>query len=633
MFQMTERHLEDLQPTWLQKASRLTYRFKPARNSPYGDFIQAVNAEYVLKKQQSPTQWAQELNHCKLFLRKHGLIEQLLVTAFALVKCYCEQTLNKSPYDTQLLAARTLLSGNLAEMATGEGKTISMGLAAAVAGLTGFPIYVLTSNDYLAERDSEELEPLFQALGLSVSFVAAEMSAQEKLQRYSANIIYATAKTLAFDYLYEQIQQSNTSGKQGLGQQHQYVKGLYYALVDEADSLLIDDANTPLILSTSSNNTSQIETYQQALFIAQQLEAHSDYVINQTQYRVTLTDAGKAKTEPVTQTLKGLWQHPVFSQELLETALCALYCYHNQIDYIIQDDKIQIIDQMTGRIAEGRVWSKGLHNLIEIKEKLPASGEMVTIAQISFQRFFNLFHCLGGMSGTLHEVRQELFEIYGLKIYRIPLHKPSLRKQLPIHIFSDANNMYRYLQAQVYTMQQQGRAILIGTDSIQESQIISQVLQQANIAHQILNALNHKQEAQMIALAGQTGAVTIATNMAGRGTDIKISAQVKQQGGLHVISCQHNLAYRNDRQLIGRAARHGDPGSYEFIMMLQKNFPNPNLLEKAFITLAHVFPSLRQKLYLWPKFCKSYFDRKSRSALYKQDLQEMGLLLSINNKI
>lgn len=636
LFKSSSRDFSKLKRDWFDRLTLITQHWGNGELVQDAGFVAQVKQAQMALSQLDNHAFQNHLHQVRQQLRQHGFLSSATPHAFALVSLQAQKVLNQLPYHTQLLAARGILQGNLAEMATGEGKTLAMGLAGAVAGMSGFPVYVMTSNDYLAARDAESLKPLYDALGLSVSMVYTGMPADEKKQAYSANIIYATAKTIAFEYLIDQTQakQAQQAGRKA---QANTLPGLYIALLDEADSLLIDEASTPLILSTRQQHSEQIAFYQQSLAVAQQLEHGLDYALNPANKSAFLTPQGKLRVNELSVALYGLWRHEVYREEAVGMALSALHLYQPNIDYLIQkhakENQIQIIDVMTGRLAEGRMWAKGLHQMIELKEGLVPSGEMVTLAQITFQRFFNLFHHLGGMSGTLAEVQDEVLTVYGLSTVVIPLHQPSRRVAYPIRVFKQIDAMYAYLASEVIQLQKQGRATLVGTDSVRESQDIAQRIQQAGIACQVLNALADKEEAALIAKAGQAGAVTIATNMAGRGTDIKLATEVRERGGLHVLSCQFNDAYRNDRQLIGRAARHGDPGSYQYLFMLDKAYPKQGWIS----ALAGILASGPQLSVKWaffaPKKWRAHLQKQQRIRLYEQDLEEANRLLSLNQDI
>ncbi|MBL8378813.1 MAG: hypothetical protein JNM79_13150 [Burkholderiales bacterium] len=476
-------------------------------------------------------------------------------------------------HDTQLLAARIMLEGNLAEVATGEGKTYAMGLGAAVAALSGTPVHVITANDYLVRRDAELLRPVCDALGLTVGAIQSSQDRAARREQYACDITYCTASELAFDYLRDRVARGASSDLEsraarltGDGADAPVLRGLCMALIDEADSCLIDDARVPLILAEAAPNPARDAYHREAVALAATLEAGRDYVCEPAVMQVHLTAASKARLEAEAAALPPRWRRRLAREEAVSTALAAQKLYRRDTHYLVDDGKVVIVDPGTGRIAAGRSWTGGLHQMIEIKEGLAPTPENVTRAQITYQRLFRRFWRLGGMSGTLAEARAELRSVYGLRVVAVPLRTPSRRVLLPTRILRDRDSQFDAVVARVREVVAAGRAVLVGTDSVAESQDLSERLSAAGIAHQVLNARMEAEEAAIVAEAGKPGRVTVATNMAGRGTDISLAPAVAERGGLHLICCQHNAAARIDRQLIGRTARRGDPGSAETIL-------------------------------------------------------------------
>jgi len=497
---------------------------------------------------------------------------------FALVREATRRQLGMTHYDTQLIAGNIMLSNRLAEMATGEGKTLTAALTAATVALAGMPVHVITANDYLVERDADVVGPVYRALGLSIGAVTQPMDQTQRRAAYACDITYCTAKELVFDYLrdrlvrrhvssdlHERVRQIDSGPTQ---QSNLLLRGLWMALIDEADSILIDEARTPLVLSQSRVNAQQVNYFRQAQQLADGLKSGVEYRLIPAESRAELTEAGRAQVDRHGEAMGGLWRDRRHREEVITMAIAARHLFLRDRHYIVRDDEIVMIDQNTGRLAPGRVWSKGLHQLIEAKEGCTPTGDQETIAQITYQRFFPRYLRLGGMSGTLHEARGELESVYNLPVERVPLRKPSRRVYLPQRIFATRDQKWQVVVQRVAKLSAKGRPVLIGTDSVADSDLLSRLLRERKLEHAVLNARDDSEEAKVVARAGQPGQITVTTNMAGRGTDISLAPMVAEGGGLHVICCQHNASARIDRQLQGRCARQGDPGSVETILSL-----------------------------------------------------------------
>ncbi len=501
---------------------------------------------------------------------------------FALVREATRRELGLVHYDTQLIAGSIMLNNQLAEMATGEGKTLTAALTAATVALAGMPVHVITANDYLVERDAQVVGPVYRALGLSVGTVTQPMDQAQRRAGYACDITYCTAKELVFDYLrdrlvrrnvtsdlHERVRRLDGEGDGDGGQGGLLLRGLWMALIDEADSILIDEARTPLVLSQSRVNVQQVSYYRQALQIADALKRGVDYRVNEAESRAELTPAGQNRIDAQGERMGGLWRDRRHREDVICMALAARHVFLRDRHYIVRNDEIIMIDQNTGRLAPGRVWSRGLHQLIEAKEGVAPTGDQETIAQITYQRFFPRYLRLGGMSGTLQEASEELSNVYGLSIERVPLRKPSRRVYLPQRMFATRSHKWIAVVERIEQLSRKGRPVLVGTDSVADSDLLSRLLKQRNLPHAVLNARDDSEEAKIVAAAGQPGQITVTTNMAGRGTDIPLAPAVNASGGLHVICCQHNASARIDRQLQGRCARQGDPGSTETILSLE----------------------------------------------------------------
>lgn len=515
-----------------------------------------------------------------LALRRNDFHNADVARAFALVREASGRALGLQHFDSQLLGGLALLFGNIAEMQTGEGKTLTATLPAATAAIAGVNVHVVTVNDYLAQRDCEEMRCVYEFLGLSVGCVVQGMSVAERQRAYANDIVYCTNKELVFDYLKDQIAMPmgrhslNLHAERLKSQQSAtdniIIRGLHFAIVDEADSIFMDEAVTPLIISSSTQpNEAEQAVYGQALAIARQLREDEHYSIDTLDRRILLLPEGEQLAQELTQALGPYWRGRVRRLELISKALSAMHLFLRDEHYLLRDGKVQIIDQYTGRVMPDRSWERGLHQLIEMKEGCELSKPRETLEKISYQRFFRLYHHLAGMTGTAGEVRGECWQVYHLPVITIPTHKRSRRVEYPTTLVNAVDDKWPAIVAAVQSQLQQHRAVLIGTGSVAASETLSGYMAAQGIEHQVLNARQDADEADIVAQAGQAGKVTISTSMAGRGTDIKLVDSVEAAGGLHVILSELQDSSRVDRQLQGRCARMGDPGSVEFIVSLQ----------------------------------------------------------------
>jgi preprotein translocase subunit SecA len=563
-----------------------------------------------------------------------GLRDEVMAQCFALVAEVCRREVGQSPFDMQLLAARILLDGRLAEMATGEGKTLAVALAAATGALAGMPVHVITANDYLVQRDASGLRPVYAALGLTVGAVTQTLDADGRRAAYRCDVTYCTAKELGFDYLRDQLAVGRKRSElqrrvarldEGSGATL-LLRGLCMAIVDEADSVLIDEARVPLIISRPQDGSQELAHIAQALSLARRLSLGEHFRLDGTTREVGLSDAGRARLETAAN-LATVWRNRRHREEIVCTALVALHLYARDRDYIIRDGRVCIVDPTTGRIAEGRTWSRGLHQLIELKEGCEPTPEYETAAQITFQRLFRRYHRLCGLSGTLREARAELRSVYGLDVVRVPHRLPCRREKLASRLVASRDEQWCAVAARVAEVHGTGRPILIGTDSVADSEALSQRLAAAGLPHVMLNAHNDQIEADVVALAGNPGCITVATNMAGRGTDIPLAAGMAERGGLHVICCQHNASRRIDRQLEGRCARQGDPGSVETILsldapLLARKLP-PRLRRALAVGMGGKRGGLAERCALWAarlaQRSEEYRERAERRQLMRAD--------------
>jgi preprotein translocase subunit SecA len=518
-------------------------------------------------------------------LRRHlgreGLTEPLIARCFAVVREVAHRTVGMSPYDVQLMGGWAMARGMLAEMDTGEGKTLTATLPACAAALAGIPVHVISVNDYLVQRDAEAMGPIYRALGLSVgTILEREKDWAARKAAYQCDVTYGTSKQIAFDYLRDGIERRSQRGRAPLGVEglrrerpladRLLLRGLCFAIVDEADSVLIDEARTPLILSGPGGSDDRQKVYRQAVRLAGALEAGADFRLVAREGKVELTDRGAERLGELAQPLEGLWTGPKRRKEWVERALAALHLFQRDRHYLVRDGKVEIIDQPTGRVAPDRSWERGLHQLIEVKEGCELTSERETVARISFQQFFRRYLRLAGMTGTAREVARELWSVYRLHTLAIPTRRPVRRRACGTRLFATERSKWEAVVESVHDLHRRGRPVLVGTCSVAASEHLGQLLTARGLLHQLLNARQDAHEARIVAEAGQPGRITVATNMAGRGTDIRLGPGVADRGGLHVIATQRNEARRIDRQLFGRCGRQGDPGSFEAILSLEE---------------------------------------------------------------
>lgn len=506
---------------------------------------------------------SQGLAALRVRLGSKGFLLDNVAASFGLIAHLVSSQRGFQLHDVQLQAAWWMLGQRLAEMATGEGKTLTVLLTSATAALAGIPVHVLTANDYLARRDAEQLRPIYGALGLSVSFVTSASTPQERKQAYLADVVHVTAKEVAFDHLRDRA--ARTVGDDA----SVVLRGLCMAVIDEVDSILIDEACTPLILARTVDQREADQRYRLSLFLARQLKAEQDYVC-QEGLQIRLTDAGQGRLTELSAAMQGAWRWRRYRQDQVSCALQALHVFRKDVHYLVRDEAIHIIDDTTGRLAIGRSWSRGLHQMIAIKEGVPPQPENETLTQTTYQSFFPRYLRLAGLSGTIFEDRAEMLRVYGLPSCLVPLRLPSKRLFLGTQVLETASDKWTRVVEQARGQVKLGRPVLIGTDTVAESEAISRALSVNGLAHQVLNARQDEaqglQEQDVIAKAGQPGCITVATHMAGRGTDVHLTEESLANGGLHVINTNLNRSRRIDRQLIGRSARQGMPGSCETIL-------------------------------------------------------------------
>ncbi len=522
----------------------------------------------------------QKAEELKLLFSKNGRTKENNARAFALIRELSHKILGLRHFNTQLAGGRVMLEGMIAEMETGEGKTLTATLAAGTVALAGIPVHVITVNDYLTQRDAEWTSTLYEAMGLTTGFVIHGMTPAERREAYSKDIVYCTNKELVFDYLKDLLTLENRRNSLSLHAEYLYgsdqrikkllLRGLHYAIVDEADSVLIDEARTPLIIS-GQNEAGPDEQifFRQAVDFAESLEVNTHYIIKKSEHLIKLTPSGEEKIREVSAKLGPLWRGKVRRTEIVRLALSAIHLFKKDEQYMVREGKVQIIDEFTGRVMADRSYEKGLHQLIEVKEGCEITKQSVVLARISYQKFFRRYLNLSGMTGTAKEVKKELLSVYGLSVVALPTYKKKKRKSLPDKVFRTQKQKWDAVADRIETLYKQGRPVLVGTHSVASSEETGRLLEKKGLTFRILNAKQDKEEADIIAEAGMEGKITIATNMAGRGVDIKLEEKVIALEGLHVIITERHDAGRIDRQLAGRCARMGDPGSFEAILSLE----------------------------------------------------------------
>ena len=506
----------------------------------------------------SDSSLANKTNEFKARLAKGETLDDIMPEAFAVIREASRRVLGMRHFDVQLIGGIILHRGNIAEMSTGEGKTLVATAPVYLNALEGKGVHVITVNDYLAKRDSEWMGQVYKFLGLSVGLIVHDLDFEQRKVAYNSDITYGTNNEFGFDYLRDNMVTS-------LDQMVQ--RPLHYCLIDEVDSILVDEARTPLIISGPGQKST--DNYYVVAKLVPQLKKEEDYTIDEKQKTVAPTEAGVAKMEKLLKVDNLYDPANLELNHLFVQALRAQAMMERDKDYVVKDGEVIIVDEFTGRLMYGRRYSDGLHQAIEAKEGLQVQRESQTLATITFQNYFRMYDKLAGMTGTAKTEEQEFIKIYGLEVFQVPTNKPIQRKDLSDVIFKTKRGKYKAVVREVQRRHALGQPILIGTTSIEQSEQLSQMLKQAGIVHNVLNAKYHELEAQIVAQAGQKGQVTIATNMAGRGTDIVLGKDVPELGGLAIIGTERHESRRIDNQLRGRAGRQGDPGSSQFFLSLE----------------------------------------------------------------
>lgn len=612
--------------------------------------VKAIMVRSAQLEKSDTEQLQRALENSRRDLRVNGITTSTIIEAFAVIREVSGRVLGMRHHHTQILTSLALLRGGIAEMSTGEGKTLAATLAAATAGLAGIPVHVVTINDYLAERDATEMLPLYQALGLSLGIITHEKELPERRLAYGCDLCYCSNKELTFDFLKDRlvlahrkttrVQQASLLTGDTSWSNNLLLRGLHFAIVDEADSVFVDEARTPLIISGEEKFGQREEILlKTAMEIASKFKKNIHFKQDESA-AIHLTSTGQQLLIDCCRSLQGLWKSGFYREPLVKQALAALHVYHLDRDYIIDDQgALQIVDLYTGRVMPGRSWGQGLQQMIEMKEGCELTKPRETNAEISYQNFFRKYHHLCGMTGTVREVAGELLDVYRLRSETIPLLKKSQRKKQFCEVYRTEEEKWQRVADITRDLVKQRQAVLIGTNSVASSEAISQVFTDHGIKHKILNARQDKEEADIVSLAGYPGAVMVSTSMAGRGTDIKLSAETRAAGGLHVVITELQDATRIDRQLAGRSARQGDPGFFSEVLSLEdqliKKMSGPILkkfiksVSRSGIMLPHRFGYLIQKS-CQKKLSRSHY--RQRMQLIKVDTQRQRTLAFTGDK-
>lgn len=520
------------------------------------------------------------LGESQLHFRRQNQTQDQVEIALGLLVEAAHRSLSLRPYPVQIMAALAMQGGYLAEMATGEGKSLTASLVGVMSGWTERPCHILTTNDYLASRDAAEYHDFYHFCGVSVGAVIAEMEPENRREIYERGVVYTTSKELLADFLRDRIRLGNLYHPQRrllreILEPHRHIgeaivlRGIDTAIIDEADSVMIDEAVTPLIISSQQENKWLIEAATAASDLGDRFLQDYDFKIDKKYKEVNFTDEGREKLAEIAPLLPEMWRGSSRREEIVKQAIVAKEFYKLDQQYVIDDGKILIVDEFTGRLMANRSWGNGLHQAVEAKEGLELSDPTETLARLSFQRFFRLFRKLSGMTGTAKEASDEFWHIYRLPVMSMPTHRPLIRDNYKAQFFLNSDLKWKAVLEEIKHIHGQGRPVLVGVKSVKGSQKLADLLQEEQLHYRLLNATNHADEAYIIREAGREDGITIATNMAGRGTDIKLSPEVAKQGGLHVIVTERNDSGRIDRQLVGRCARQGDPGSSRIFACLE----------------------------------------------------------------
>ena len=572
-----------LGPSWLNRFQQLAGPTHAGRLGRYSVLVERVNALEPMYEVLSSEELLVRAHGLRLRARQGDSLNSLLVEAFALGREAAKRAIGQRQFDVQIVGGIAIHNRCIAELETGEGKTLVAIMPGFLNALPGKGVHIVTVNDYLARRDAEWMGPIYQMLGLTVGCIQTGQSDADRRAAYACDITYGTAKELGFDFLRDELKRLQLGGDAHRKTFEQVYLGRggafegqtpvqrthYFAIVDEADSILIDEARTPLIIGANNQPTQEeAAAYYGGDQLAATLVRVKDYKYDPLERKAELSAAGRRKVQAVAAnpafvslTVDGLYEY-------VERSLRAQIAYLKDRDYVTVDGEVVIVDEFTGRMMPGRQWQDGLHQAIQAKERLEITLETITAARVTVQDFFKRYKKLAGMTGTASSDAAELRRIYKVGVFKVPTNRPGRRVWYPDRIYSNSEERFQAVALQIVEWNKQGVPVLVGTRSIEKSERLSALLEAQGIEHQILNAKNHEIEAQIVSQAGQKGRVTVATNMAGRGTDIKLGEGVAELGGLHVIGTERHEARRIDRQLSGRCARQGDPGVSQFFICL-----------------------------------------------------------------
>ncbi len=572
-----------LGPKWLNGVKSLAIPTHAGRLGRFAVIADEVNALEAGLERESDAELLERSRKLKLRARQGDSLNGLMAEAFALVREAAKRTIKQRHYDVQLVGGAAIHFRSIAEMETGEGKTLVATLPAYLNALQGKGVHVITVNDYLAQRDADWNRPIYELLGLTIGCIQTGMPDGDRRAAYACDITYGTSKEFGFDFLRDELkrlQLGDTHRKsfeqaflgRGVHQEGELPvqRTHHFAIVDEADSILIDEARTPLIIGANNQPTQEeAAAYYGADQLAATLVRTKDFKYDPAERKAELNAAGRRKVQMsaghssfATLTVDGLYEY-------VERALRAQIAYLKDRDYVVVNGEVVIVDEFTGRMMPGRQWQDGLHQAIQAKERIEVTLETITAARVTVQDFFLRYKKLSGMTGTASTDARELRKIYKVHVFKVPTNRRGCRVWVPDRVFSTEAEKFQAVAEQIVEWNKQGVPVLVGTRSIEKSEKLSALLTKAGIEHQILNAKNHEIEAQIVAQAGQSGKVTVATNMAGRGTDIKLGEGIADLGGLHVVGTERHESRRIDRQLAGRCARQGDPGYCQFFVSIE----------------------------------------------------------------
>jgi preprotein translocase subunit SecA len=566
-----------------------------------------------------------------------------LAAVFACIGEASRRALGLWPHPVQFTGARVLLSGRLAEMQTGEGKTLVAALAATAMAGSGAAVHVISTNDYLARRDCEEMQPLFRFFGLAAGCIQGDMEPPQRRQAYRQPVCYVSGKELVFDYLKDRLAGHGTlpasvtqlrSMWAGAAEAEPLIRALHFAIVDEADSVLIDEARTPMIISREAPGAYESDVLHWAIGAARDLEKGRHFRIS-GQRDVEVLPGALDACPPLPDGVRAVWRARPWRELLLRQALSALHLYLRDQHYILAEGKVQIVDESTGRVMADRSWEQGLHQLIEAKEGLDLTSGRETLARMTFQRFFRRYYLLAGLTGTAAEAFRELWAVYRLPVRRIPPNRPNRRQRLADHCLPTTAAKWQAVVDEAHAAAARGQPVLVGTRSVEASEQVAAELVRRGVAHVVLNARQDAEEAGIVAAAGAAGRITVATNMAGRGTDIKPNEVARAAGGLHVILTEFHESPRVDRQLFGRSGRQGEVGSVRAVVCVQDSLfaPLPGGLRPLLAALRG--PALRAVLRLAVRAAQSRAERrayKGRMATLRQD-RELSRLIGFSGRV